>query len=252
MIAAKDFVTSDGVRFVAAIFVLYEAKYQISFKSLGVDPFPLISAPLGSGLDQVRIDLATDPREVEAEWVDDVLKDAPFAIEKRELSHNSAESVSELIRLSLPYALLLWNPFVKTIANEAAKDFYGNASAWLKNLWNKLQERRDPIVVLQTSYRGCEIFFLFRGKDVEKHYSAHAKLSAAAKQAGLLIDNLTMKVATPLSLTYEFEESKWFPSYASLADGRIVSDRGLLIAIEQLPTGLSLGLRKTKRNKNLK
>jgi len=37
---------------------------------------------------------------------------------------------------------------------------------------------------------------------------------------------------------------RWFPSYAILADGRIVSDRNLFIAIEQLPKGLSLGIRR--------
>jgi hypothetical protein len=35
---------------------------------------------------------------------------------------------------------------------------------------------------------------------------------------------------------------KWFPSYAILNDSRIITDNGTLIAIEQLPTGLSLGL----------
>jgi hypothetical protein len=45
-------------------------------------------------------------------------------------------------------------------------------------------------------------------------------------------------------LIYEFdkEANVWLPSYAILNDSRIITENSALVAIEQLPTGLSLGL----------
>ena len=44
---------------------------------------------------------------------------------------------------------------------------------------------------------------------------------------------------------YEFhaEHDIWFPSYAELTDGRFVIDNRLLISTENLPTGVSIGLK---------
>ncbi len=248
-LVAQEFRTPNGVRFVAAIFTLYEKDHLLRFATLGVDPLPSVSSPaiLGS-LDGNWLDFGTDPREVDSRWLDEVLKESPLPIRRSELSHNTAESVKELIRIGLPIAALIWNPFVTTIANEAAKDVYAGIRRWLQNLWEKLKERKDPIVVVQTNYSGCEISFLLRGRDVEQHYHAHGALPVAAVQALTLIDSLKHHNANPLSLTYEFEQSRWFPSYAILADGQIVSDRNLLIAIERLPNGLSMGIRRERSN----
>ncbi len=48
----------------------------------------------------------------------------------------------------------------------------------------------------------------------------------------------------PRHLLYEFhrEHDIWFPSFAELHDGRLVTENNVLIAFEQLPTGLSIGL----------
>ena len=92
---------------------------------------------------------------------------------------------------------------------------------------------------------GCEVSFLFRGKDVKQNYDAHDALPIAAAQAAKLITGMKSNcVAPPVSLVYEFEpqNSRWFPSYATLDNGQLVSDRNILIAIEQLPTNLSLGI----------
>ena len=81
---------------------------------------------------------------------------------------------------------------------------------------------------------------------MKQNYDAHDALPIAAAQAAKLIADMKSKRAAPTSLVYEFEQSRWFPSYAILNGGRIVSDRNLLIAIEQLPTGLSIGTQKRK------
>lgn len=246
-VSAQEFRSPSGVRFVAAIFVYYEQDQQLRFANLGIDPLPSVSSPatlesLESLLDGNMPAIATDPREVDSLWLDDVLKDSPLPVQRVVLSHNAAESVKELIRIGLPTTFLIWNPFVTTIANEAAKDVYAGIRGWLQKLWKKLKELRDPIVVVQTIYNGCDVSFLFRGRDIEQHYNAHDALPIAAVQAFTLIDRLRDQNANPVSLTYEFEHSRWFPSYAILADGRIVSDRNLLIAIEQLPKSLSMGI----------
>jgi hypothetical protein len=45
-------------------------------------------------------------------------------------------------------------------------------------------------------------------------------------------------------IVYEFhkEDDIWFPSYAELHDGRLVTNNSLLIAVEKMPSGLSLGI----------
>jgi hypothetical protein len=240
---AQAFTSPNGTQFVAAIAAYYEPRHLLSFASLGVDPFPSATSPstLGS-IAGYRIAFGTDPREVETQWLDEALEGAPLFVKRTELSHNAAESVKELIRVALPYAILLWNPLVTTVANEAGKDIYAAAKQWLHKLWNKLKDLRDPIVDIQAPYQGCTVSFLIRGRNVEQHYAAHAALAGAAAQAVKLIDSFGQQSPKFITLTYEYQESRWFPSYAIMADGRIVSDRSVLIAYEQLPKHLSLGL----------
>ena len=249
-VAAKLFTSPSGLKFVAAILGQYEDEQRVSFASLELDPTPSVSSPsaLHALDDDSRLNFAADPREVDAQWVDDVLRDAPLRVERTELSHNAAEAQGELIRITLAYAAIVWNPFVTAIATEAGKDVYAGIRQWLRGLWNRLTERRNPIVVVQAYQDGCEVSFLFRGKDVKLHYDAHDALPIAAAQAAKLIASMRSRHAVPASLVYEFEESRWFPSYATLTDGRIVSDRNLLIAIERLPTGLSIGTTKRRRD----
>jgi hypothetical protein len=251
-LAAKLFTSPSGVKFAAAIIGLYEDQQRLSFSELGLDPNPPVSPP--SFLDRLNddcwLDFATDPREVDAQWLDEVLRSAPLRVKRIELSHNAAEPQGELIRIGLVYAALIWNPLVTTIATEAGKDLYAGIRQWLRSLLNKLTERRNPVVELQSYQNGCTISFLFRGKDVKQNYDAHDALSTGAAQAVKLIAGMKNKGVVPTSLVYEFEfgQSRWFPSYAILKDGRIVSDRNILIAIEQLPTGLSIGMLKRKKD----
>jgi hypothetical protein len=85
---------------------------------------------------------------------------------------------------------------------------------------------------------------MFRGKDVSLHYAAHAALPEAAVRAKQLIEQLRDAGYAPNHVLYEFEPTghKWFPSFVELADGRLITDNLSLIAIENLPPGLSLGL----------
>lgn len=241
--AAQAFTSPSGTRFVAAILAYYEPDHQLGFASLGVDPFPSVRSPttLGS-LDGARIEFGIDRREVESHWLDEVLEGAPLFVKRIEFSHNAAESVKELIRVGLPLAALLWNPLVTTIANKAGKDIYAGIRLWLQKLWKKLTELRDPIVDVQVDHNGCNVSFILRGHDVDQHYAAHAAWPVAAAQAVKLIDSLGQRNRTLITLTYEYEQSRWFPSYAIMADGRIVSDRSILIAFEQVPKSLSMGI----------
>lgn len=249
IIAAQQFTTPNATAFIAAIFALYEQESQLSFSSLAIDD-SLASADSPQELKPLKanwIDFGTDPLEVDTEWLDEVLINAPIPFQRVELSHNAAESVKELIRVGLPYAVLLWNPLVTKIANKAAEDIYTGVQGWLQHLWRMLQKRKDPIVVVQSYYSECEVSFLFRGTNVEKHYSAHKDLPLAAAQAARLIEVMMGQNTPPCSITYEYEDSRWYPSYAVLRDGRIVSDRIILLALEQLPNGLSMGLRRGNR-----
>ncbi|MDD2465228.1 MAG: hypothetical protein PHI97_14620 [Desulfobulbus sp.] len=246
VLAANLFTKLNGTRFIAAILGMYGDRQQLSFGDLGLDSTPNVSSPLSlnSLSDDCWLEFAADPREVDAQWMDDVIQNAPLRVERIKLSHNGAVSQGELIRLGLVFVAIVWNPFVTTIAKEAGKDVYAGIHQWLRSLWDKLVERQNPIVVVQSYQDGCEISFLFRGKDVKRNYDAHDALPIAAAQAAKLIAEMRSREVAPASLVYEFEPqiSRWFPSYATLNDGRLISDCNILIAIEQLPTDLSIGV----------
>ena len=242
-IAARDFTSPSGTRFVAAILTYYASESLLSFASLGIDPFPTAALPTSLGLpDGARIELAADLRDVSEQWLDELSEDAPLFVKRVRSSQNNAEPLKELIHIALPYAALLWNPLVKSFGEQAGKDIYAGVQQWLQKLWKKLKELRDPIVDIQAHHNGCTVSFLLRGRDIEQHYAAHAAVPTAAAQAAKLIDTFAQFNPKLITLFYEFEQSRWFPSYGILADGRIVSDRSVLIAYEQVPKTLSMGL----------
>ena len=59
-----------------------------------------------------------------------------------------------------------------------------------------------------------------------------------------MIANLAKRGMPARQLVYEFDKTAltWYPSYAVLQDSRIITDNAALIAIENLPTSLSLGI----------
>lgn len=247
-IAAKLFVSPSGRKFVVAILGFYADELRLSFDDLGVDSNPEASSPLvlGTISNNCWLDIATDPREVDSRWLENVLHNAPLRVVQRELSHNAEDWQHELIRIGLVYASIIWNPFVTTVAQEAAKDVYAGIRKWLRNFWSELSSCRDPVVSLDSHQDGCDVSFLFRGKEVKLHYEAHDALPIAAAQAAILITSMRSRNADPLEIVYEFDpqHARWFPSYAILKDGRFVSNRNILIALEQHPTGLSIGIHK--------
>ncbi len=246
VVAARLFENPVAGKFVAAILGFYDDNKRLNFSDLAVDPFPPASSPAAlNELDaNAWLEFATDPREVDTQWANEVLRDFPLKVKRVELSHNAAEAQSELIRIGLVFVALVWNPFVTTVATEAGKAAYAGIHQWMRGLWSKLSERNNPIVVVQSHQDGCEVSFIFRGKDVKLLYEAHDALPLAAVQAATLISSMKSNGAIPTSVIYEFEQPRWYPAYAILESGQIVSDRNLLIAIEQLPRGLSIGIRK--------
>jgi hypothetical protein len=251
VVTAQVFVSADGSTFIAAIVGFYSGGIHPSFREFGFDPAVAPASP-PSSLPALPggcwITLASDPREIEAAWIDDVLSSAPLPVERVETSHNAAETLQELIRLGLPYLAIVWNPYVKTIATEAGKDTYAALHQWFRGLLAKVAERHSPLVELKGSQGDCHVSFLFRGTDVERLYAAHEALSPAAVQAAQLIENMKKIGHAPVVLVYEFkdEPKRWFPSYAELGDGTFVTDNNVLIAVEQLPSGLSLGITRSK------
>ncbi|CAM4068192.1 hypothetical protein [Pseudomonas wadenswilerensis] len=244
------FESTDGHQFVVAVLGYYAGGDVLSFKGLGIDtravpPSPSKLPPLS---DDCWMELATDPREVDEGWLDLITREAPLRIERTELSHNAESSAQELIRLGLVYLTLVWNPFVTSIASEAGKGAYTAIHAWLRKLFEELADRRNPVLDIHTHQDGCQVSFLIRGKDIKKHYVAHEGLSGAAAQAAKLIAQLKVRGTPAKQLVYEFDREalRWYPSFAVLGDKRIITDNLALIAIEQLPSGLSLGFSREK------
>lgn len=245
VLRAAVFTSSDGTTFVAAILGLY-AGTRISFSDLGLDPASVASSPASLPVlpDTCRISVATDPREIEPEWLEDALRGAPLRVERTALSHNAVDAPHELIRLGLLFLALVWNPYVTTIATEAGKATYAGLHRWMRSLLTRLAERKNPVLEVQSFQHGCRISFVFRGNDVHRNYAAHDALPGAAAQAAQLVTNLKNRGCDPTLVLYEFHpyDLRWFPSYAELDDGRLITDNVVLIAEEQLPSGVSLGI----------
>jgi len=252
VIAARLFVSPNGTRFIAAILAYYEPDHLRSFRALGIDPSPQAAPPESLPLfPNMHIQVGVDRREVADSWVEELLQTPPVPVKRVNLSHNAAESVVELIRIGLPFAALVWNPLIRTIGEQAGKDIYAGVTRWLHRLWEKVKELRDPIIEIQSQQVGCTVSFLLRGRNVQQHYEAHAALSGAAVQAGSLINSFRERNLRPISLVYEFEQSRWVPSFAVIEGGQIVSDRGILIAYEQVPKSLSMGLLLNEKEENV-
>jgi hypothetical protein len=233
------------VPFVAGVIGLYTTGSCLSFEGLGVPTLTAAPPELLPALpSEASFLIATDPREVDDAWVTDVVSSSPLPVERVELSHNAAEAVTELIRLALPYVVLVWNPFVTEVAKAAGKDFYASARDWLRQVLAKVSEQSNPILAIEATQDGCQVTFMLRGKDIKQHYAAHACLSEAAVQAAQLISHFKNSGLAPRTLVYEFDTgaARWVPSNAVLADGRLVTNQTTLIAIEQAPMELSLGI----------
>lgn len=250
VLESANFESEGGEKFIAAVLGYYAGGEVLDFLGLGLDTKALAPPPewLPVLPDSAWIQFATDPREVDAAWLEQVTSGAPLRIERTELSHNAADSAQELIRVGVAYLTVVWNPFITSIASEAGKDTYAAVHEWVRKLLAKLADRRNPVLDIHTHQDECQISFLLRGKDVKLHYSAHDVLSNAAAQAAELVAKLKARGMAARQLIYEFDKEAlvWFPSYAVLKDNRIITDNVELIAIEQLPTGLSLGLSRGK------
>lgn len=246
------FETEQGNRFVVAVIGYYSGGNALTFLEIGFDVKSSVAAPasLPDLPDTAWIEIAADSRELDDEWISEVVSDAPLRIARTEVSHNAIESEQELIRIGLAYLALVWNPFVTSIATEAGKHTYAAIGGWIRKLLAKLADRRNPVLDIQAHQNGCQVSFLLRGKDVQRLYTAHEALPSAAAQAAQLVENLKARGNPGRQLIYEFDNEalKWYPSFAILDDHQIITDNKDLISIEQLPTGLSLGL---GRNKSL-
>lgn len=248
VLAAEQFRDPNGTRFVAALIGLYDTENSVSFRNLQIDTLTPVSSPLH--LDDLPegcwVDVEADPREVDSLWLAGVAQNCPLPVKAAELSHNAAIADGELLRIGLIYLALVWNPLVTNVGSEAGKHIYAGIHQWLKRLWERLAERRNPVVDIQSTQDGCQVSFLFRGTEVKRHYAAHDALPQAAAHAAKLIHTLKSRGAPARCVVYEFEpkDSLWFPSYAILEDERLVTERSILIALEHLGPELSLGIKR--------
>ncbi|SFO76240.1 hypothetical protein [Pseudomonas sp. NFPP28] len=244
------FQTASGRAFVAAILGYYFGGNILSFRDLKLDftspARPPLNLPDLPG--DVRIEIAADPRDVENTWLDEATSDAPVRIKRTALSHNGDGSSHQLILIGIAFALLVGKPFVTAFASEAGKDSYFAIRGWIRKLLSRIADRHNPILDFHSHHDGCQVSFIFRGKDVKKLYQAHDALSDAASQAALLVSRLKAMGLPSRQLVYEFdkEDLQWAPSFAVLEDDRILTDNLALISIEHLPDQLSLGLTKKK------
>jgi hypothetical protein len=251
VLECAQFESLDGKRFIAAILGYYAGGQVLSFRDVGLDADLEVPSPpsLPDMPEETWMQIATDPREIDGAWMDLVAINSPVPLIRTELSHNAAEAHQELIRLGLIFLALVWNPYVTSIATEAGKATYKATHSWIRQLLERMVERRSPVLDFHTQLHGCQISFLLRGNNLKKHYAAHDGLPEAAAQAEALITRIKARGVVPRQLVYEFDQEaiKWAPSFAVLNDDRIITDNVALLAIEQLPNGLSLGLSREKQ-----
>jgi hypothetical protein len=246
VLEAAHFKTRTGQRFVAAILGFYDPSSLHSFAALGLDGNPLGDVPaiLPALPTDFRITLAADPREVSAATMAVIVEGLEAPIEFEERSHNAADAVSQLIVIGLPFALLVWNPLITTLGQEAGKDLYKQGRKALLSILERVSILDNPLVEIQSFQHGCFVSFLIRGREEGMHVAANAALPEATARAHKLIESVIEAGEKPVRLVYEYNRvsARWSASFLELADGRLVSDTLALIAAELLPTGLSLGL----------
>ncbi len=242
---AALFQTTRGERFIAVVLGIYGSRTGLTFADLGLND--LVTADrivLPEPDPDTPIEISYDPREVSEEWVAEIEAISPLVVVRTPLSHNSVESIVELLRIGLPYALLVWNPVANAFGAEVGKALYASVHAWLKRAIETTTVRKAPLLSLEGHQGGCHVMFLIRGNDVALNHAAHAGLSQAAVQAAHIVDVLAARGIPAHKLVYEMdsEQLKWFPSYAVLDQGRLITSTAALIAAgTELPAGLSLG-----------
>lgn len=246
VLEAASFVGPNGERFVVALLGYYDRDLVGSFVDLGLDEImgPEVGTRPVLG-DELFIQVASDPRDVPKAWIDHIVSTAPVPVARTPLSHNAGETLLELVRIGLPFAFLVWNPFVTAFATEAGKATYAALHAWLKKVVASASERKAPCICLDSVNDGCQVSFLIRGNDVALNYAAHEGLSDGAAQADRIISKYAERGTPASKLVYEFDAKagKWYPSYAVLVSRRIIASTPTLIAVaSDLPAGLSLGL----------
>ncbi|WP_225043082.1 hypothetical protein [Xanthomonas campestris] len=248
VLEAAAFQAEQGQRFIAAILGYYTRDQAATFADLQLDQFPADHICESTELDaNTRIVIAWDPRGLPDGWVEDAVLDAPFPVEETQLSLNASESVQELVRIGIGFALV-WNPLVKGFATEAGKAAYSSFNNWLKGLIARASKRKAPLVCIDSNHQDCNVSFLIRGNDISVNYAAHEALSQAATEGANLISALARRGTPASKLVYEFDAKalRWFPSYAVLDGGRIITSTPMLIATaSDLPTGLSLGMNRS-------
>lgn len=246
MLTAETFMSPAGRRFIAAAIGFYDGAPRIGFGTLDFDLLASSSSPdkLPHLPDNFVLSLAADPRDVEADWLEEVARDAPFPVEFDRRSYNAAEAPHQFVSTFLVYLALVWNPFSKAFIEGAGKDAYAATYAWLRRLLERLGSLQNPILEIKSWQRGCVVSFMIRGRDVANHYKAHDALADAAVRAARLIDHLIGAGLDPNRLVYEFDVAAgiWCPSFAELSDGRLMTDNADLIAAEHIPMHLSLGV----------
>ena len=99
ILEGANFESKDGRKFVAAILGYYKGGEVLDFQGLGFDKEVLAPSPKSLPVlsDDAWIEFATDPREVDAEWLDLVTSNAPLQIKRIECSHNALDFLQELI-----------------------------------------------------------------------------------------------------------------------------------------------------------
>lgn len=255
VLEAEYFESPDGQKFIAAVIGYYSRDHVFSFADLGLDG---ITAPPVGQLPEPRgdlwIEIACDPREVSAEWIEAVSADAPMPVVRTALSHNSSEAAQELIRIGLAFVLLVGIPTAKAFGTELGKDIYAGVSKWLKKLLAAPSDHRSQLICIESHQQNCQVSFLIRGSNVAISYAAHDGIAQAAAQAARIINVLAQRGMPATQLVYEFdtESVKWYPSYAALDSNRLITSSPMLIALAaETPAGLSLGLARKDMGKSV-
>lgn len=246
MVAAEVFTSPEGECFVAAILGFYDGAPRIAFRDIGFDQLAPAAPPqwLPALPHDVGIGFGVDPRQVDAAWLNDLIDDAPVPVVFDARSYNAAEPSYQIVTVAVAFLLLVWNPFSNAVFEAMGKDAYAAVHAWLRRLLDRVTRLQDPILEIQSTQHACDVSYMIRGRDVAQNYKAHDALSEAAQRAARLIDHMIAADLAPKRLVYEFDTASgvWFPAFAELVDGRLMTDNAELIAAEHIPMGLSLGV----------
>lgn len=214
---------------------------KVEINDSDIPPFNLEKTKIKIGFNKQEISNAI-VRELEKE-----INESPEFVEK-DIDYRYRKAVDPVttISIAIPIWLIIANPFSKKFleiyAEEAAKHSIKIIKWIIKSIINKVNQIKNERVLIEyeSPCRGCHFQYLIDTKDTNKITKATKLLYQAGYSSIFLYQNLKTYDVQKIIYKFDTDNEQWIPIHAITKKLGIISDKPVLIALDNLP-GLSIG-----------